>query len=183
MAAAKRKRRRARRPSPAPPSAAQDFAGRLRESWVVAGQRPSASGSRPVRRGSARAARERPRPLWGAFPLSEVVMLAGVVAIVVGLTRGSDGWHALVAGVVLCALAAVELAVREHFGGFRSHAALLAGLPTVGIHAGLAVPIGGPPLADILTLVADVAAFAFLVFLLREEFGRAQARARSRVRS
>ena len=94
----------------------------------------------------------------------------------IGLAGGSGGWPILVAGIVLCALAGLELAFREHVAGYRSHTLLLAGVPTVAVHAVLAVTIGGPPVADVLTLVVDVAVFALLVSVLRRVYHSSRAR-------
>ena len=149
----------------------QDFFTRVRESWTAVDRVPPAT--RSVR---PRVASERPAAPWGTFPLSELAMLAGIVVAGIGLAGGSGGWPILVAGIVLCALAGLELAFREHVAGYRSHTLLLAGVPTVAVHAVLAVTIGGPPVADVLTLVVDVAVFALLVSVLRRVYHSSRAR-------
>ena len=54
-------------------------------------------------------------------------MLVGLVMLVVGLfVRGPQGAALLGTGLALGALAGLELSIREHFGGYRSHTALLA---------------------------------------------------------
>jgi len=155
----------------------QDFFGRVRESWTAVGRLPAAP---PARRGPPGVTVERPAAPWRAFPLSELAMLAGIVAAAIGLAGGSGGWPILVAGLALCAVGGLELAFREHFAGYRSHTLLLAGVPTVAVHAALAVSIGGPPVADVLTLVVDVAVFALLFTAFRAAYRRAEAQAEAR---
>jgi hypothetical protein len=71
---------------------------------------------------------ERPQPLWGSFPLSEIVIAIGLVMLIVGLfLPPSNGKIVVAVGLVLASLAGLEVAVREHFTGFRSHTSLLAG--------------------------------------------------------
>src|SRR5206468_10072891 len=158
----------------------QDFFARVRESWTAVGRMPPEPRDVAARSVRPRVAVERPAARWGALPLSELAMLAGIVAAGIGLAGGSGGWPILVAGIALCAVAGLELAFREHFAGYRSHTLLLAGVPTVAVHAALAVSIGGPPVADLLTLGADVAVFALLFTAFRAAYRsrRAQAEAR-----
>ena len=68
---------------------------------------------------------ERPPAPWGSFPLAELTILAGIVVLVVGVFGG--GPTAIGIGVVLAGLGGMEVAVREHMAGFRSHTTLLAG--------------------------------------------------------
>ena len=68
---------------------------------------------------------ERPPAPWGSFPLAELVILAGIVMLVVGLFGG--GPTAIGIGVGLAGLGGMEVAIREHLAGFRSHTTLLAG--------------------------------------------------------
>ena len=80
-----------------------------------------------------RARPERPRAPWHPFPLVELCVLIGLVLLVWGLIRRDDdgGRVLLVCGTVLASLGGLETALREHFGGYASHALLLAGLPAV----------------------------------------------------
>lgn len=75
---------------------------------------------------------------------------------------------ALVAAVVLGSLAGLELSIREHFGGYRSHASLLAGVVAVVALAGLS--IAGVPRVAVLPVAAALFATAF--FPLRATFKR-----------
>ena len=69
--------------------------------------------------------------------LVELSVLAGIVLLVLGLLDfGSDrGRLMLVCGMLLGSLGGLDTVLREHFSGFRSHAMVLAGLPTVALAA------------------------------------------------
>src|SRR3954447_15148914 len=72
---------------------------------------------------------DRPPAPWGSFPLVELVVLLALILIVAGfIIRGERGGTMIVGGFALGSLAGTELAVREHFVGFRSHTTLLAGV-------------------------------------------------------
>jgi hypothetical protein len=110
---------------------------------------------------------ERPRGLFGPVPVSEIAILAGLVAAVVGFV--SQSTVPLVTGLLICALGTMEVVGREHFTGYRSHAALLAGIPAVGIEAGVVYAFGDP--SDRLWLLAIIVpVFALLFFALRRRF-------------
>jgi uncharacterized integral membrane protein len=117
------------------------------------------------KRGSAE---ERPPAPWGDFPLAELTILAGIVMLVIGVV----GKHptALGVGVVLASLGGLEVAVREHFAGYRSHTTLLAGTLFVLVVGGLFYLAG-----LILAICLGIGAAAFLAaFLaLRRAFQKA----------
>ena len=70
---------------------------------------------------------DRPPAPWGSFPLVELVVLLALILIVVGfVVRGQRGGTMIVGGLALGSLAGIELSIREHFAGFRSHTTLLA---------------------------------------------------------
>jgi lysylphosphatidylglycerol synthetase-like protein (DUF2156 family) len=79
--------------------------------------------AKPVRRVGA--PDERPPAPWGSFPLAELVILAGIVCLVIGVIGGQT--KVLGVGVALAGLGGMEVAIREHFAGYRSHSTLLAG--------------------------------------------------------
>jgi hypothetical protein len=122
--------------------------------------------SRP-RRAEAPAPRSRredaPAPPWGAFPLVELCALAAIVLGLWGLVRGGRGGAVLLsAAALLGSVAGLEVAIREHLGGFRSHTLVLAGTLTV---ATLAVLFfAHVERATLLPLGAAVFAGAFLAF-------------------
>src|SRR3954467_3699667 len=75
---------------------------------------------------------EAPKAPWSPFPLVELCILFGLVLVVWGFVGGGDRRGALLGcGFALVSLAALELSLREHFSGFRSHSTLLAGSAAV----------------------------------------------------
>lgn len=93
---------------------------------------PAASAPAPPRAPRHRARTdEAPKPIWAPFPLVELAILLGLVFIVAGLIWGGpQGRTLLGCGVGVVCLASLELAIREHVTGYRSHSALLALIPT-----------------------------------------------------
>jgi len=70
------------------------------------------------------------------LPLAEAAILAGVVCLAIGWARGADRSPWLVGvGFALVSFAALEVSVREHLAGYRSHSALLAGALAVAVGA------------------------------------------------
>jgi len=69
---------------------------------------------------------EPPKGPWGSFPLTELTVLAGLILLVLGLITGS--MTQLVIGLLLGSAGGLELSIREHFAGYRSHTTLLAGV-------------------------------------------------------
>ncbi|MFL5833510.1 MAG: hypothetical protein ACJ76B_05980 [Solirubrobacterales bacterium] len=110
---------------------------------------------------------ERPPAPWGSVPLAELVILAGIVSLAIGLFGGSP--TAIGVGVALAGLGGLEVAVREHFAGYRSHTSLLAGAAFV-LTTGLVFYAAGQILAVALAIGAVVGAIAF--FLARRAFQR-----------
>ena len=117
-----------------------------------------------------RAAGERPRAPWGSFPLSELVILLGIVLILWGAARGSGGSEMLAAGLVIASLGGGELALREHMAGYRSHSSLLAGVAA--FVAVTVVALGLGPVQVWVLLVLGVAIFAATFYAMRELFKR-----------
>jgi hypothetical protein len=71
---------------------------------------------------------ERPPAPWGSFPLVEVAVLVALGMLIAGLVvKGDRGTALLVCGLGIGSLAGLELSIREHFAGYRSHTILLAG--------------------------------------------------------
>jgi hypothetical protein len=111
---------------------------------------------------------ERPPAPWGSFPLAELTVLAGIVMLVIGIFGGRP--TAIGVGVVLAGLGGLEVAVREHFAGYRSHTTLLAGTLFV-LVVGALFYFAGLILA--ICLGVGAAAFAAAFFALRRVFQRA----------
>lgn len=69
---------------------------------------------------------EEPPAPWGSFPLMELSVLAGLILIVIGAI--TSNLTQLGIGLALGSLGGLELSIREHFAGYRSHTTLLAGV-------------------------------------------------------
>ena len=109
---------------------------------------------------------ERPPAPWGSFPLVEIVVLVALAMLVAALiVDGTRSTVLLVTGLALGSLAGLELSIREHFAGYRSHTALLAGAAGVAVLALLfyAVPDLLPPAARVAVGLAVAAAAAFVL--------------------
>jgi hypothetical protein len=112
----------------------------------------------------------RPPAPWGDFPLSELIILLGLVLILWGAARGSGGEEMLVAGLVIASLGGGELALREHLAGYRSHSSLLAGVAAFVAVSVVALGLG--PVKVWLLVVLGVAVFAGTFYGMRELFKR-----------
>jgi hypothetical protein len=131
-------------------------------------ERDAARRERPPRR---RPASERPQAAWGSFPLSELVILAGIAVMVWGFLSGQEkGDERVAAGLLIASLGGGELALREHLAGFRSHSALLAGVATFAVVTVVAVGFG--PVKLWVLLLAGAAVFGGAFYAMRELFKR-----------
>jgi hypothetical protein len=116
-------------------------------------------------------ASERPPPPWGSFPLSELVILIGIVVMVWGFLSGRDrAEQRVAAGLVLASLGGGELALREHLAGYRSHSALLAGVAAFAVVTAVALTLG--PVKVWVLLLAGAAVFGGAFYAMRELFKR-----------
>ncbi|MBX5442354.1 MAG: hypothetical protein IRZ32_12620 [Solirubrobacteraceae bacterium] len=111
-------RRRKRRKRPTAPAATA----------VCERPAPEPAAPRAQPRASRRARLEdAPKAPWSPFPLIELTILAGIVLLVLGLAGvAADRVAFSVCGFALVAVASLELSLREHFAGYRSHSTLLA---------------------------------------------------------
>jgi hypothetical protein len=125
----------------------------------------------PAPRRATPAGPERPKALWHPVPVTEVAILLGTLAMLIGFTQGKDGVVPMAVGFGIVVLAVGELSVREHFTGFRSHALLLALLPVVVLEGLLYafVGISGP-----LLLAIAVPTFISLAFIFRARYREAR---------
>jgi uncharacterized integral membrane protein len=110
----------------------------------------------------------RPPAPWGSFPLAELTILAGLILLVVGFFGG--GPRVLAVGVVLAGLGGLEVSIREHFAGYRSHTTLLAAGVFVVTISVLGFILRLPPA---LCLGIGAVAFALAFLGLRRAFQRA----------
>lgn len=137
----------------------------------AASARPEASPARPSRPLDRRARLdEAPKAPWSPFPLVELTVLIGIVLIVLGFVSHSSHRRAtlIVLGLALATLSGLELSIREHFAGYRSHSTLLAGACALVV----AIPLFffGVPRDAVLVAAAGVFGLAF--YLLRNAFAR-----------
>jgi hypothetical protein len=158
-------------PAPASSRAARDDVRRRRAD----------SGERSAPRGRGRKSSPRPEAPWGSFPLTELVVLLAVALGIAGLVVGLEearGRIMLLAAVALGSLGGLELAIRDHFAGYRSHTTLLAGAAAALAVVALSVALTliGPALAVEIVLLADLAlgalVFTLTFFRLRRLFQR-----------
>jgi hypothetical protein len=122
--------------------------------------------SRPAKRVTA--PDERPPAPWGKAPLAELVILAGIVSLAIGVIGGHP--TAIGLGVALAGLGGLEVAIREHFAGYRSHTTMLAGFAFV-VTTALVFYVVGTILA--VALGAGALVFAIVFYLARRAFQRA----------
>jgi hypothetical protein len=124
MATKRQRRKRRRRPSGAQPA----------QPTPSPGAPDDARRARPARR---RAANEPPSAPWGDFPLSEIVVLVGILLLIAGFfVAPPQGFVMIAVGLALGSLAGLELSIREHLAGYRSHTLLLSaavGIPLFGV--------------------------------------------------
>jgi len=120
----------------------------------------------PAKRVSS--ADERPSAPWGNAPLAELVIFAGIVALAIGVIGGHP--TAIGVGVALAGLGGLEVAIREHFAGYRSHTTMLAGAAVV-LTTGLLFYAADQILA--VALAIGAVAFLIVFFLARRAFQRA----------
>ena len=168
-----------------PGTAAAQVASGPRVSPKVA-PRPADSGSRrqqrearerQAARESALASRslgtygERPKSIFDPIPVSELAILLGLVAVIVGVIN--QGGPALTVGAIVCGLGVLEFTGREHFSGYRSHATLLAAFPAVIVEVLIALFVGVPTKRQLL-LLPVIPIFAFSFWLLHRSFKSAR---------
>jgi hypothetical protein len=131
---------------------------------------PTATAARRNRRDAA------PEPPWGSFPLVELCALSGIVLGVWGLLAHNA---ILITGAAfLGSVAGLEVAIREHFGGYRSHTAVLSGTITVATLALLL--LGGVSRTALLTIAPLMLIAGFVGF--RQLFKRRSGGVGMRVR-
>jgi hypothetical protein len=155
-------------------SRAERDAARARRA-EAARKRSAAAGAsrRPARRRGRPTIDERPEAPWGKFPLVELVVLLALIVLplsfVVGGTRGNV---MLTAALALGSLAGLELSIREHFSGYRSHTTLLAGACAFASMAVVFFAGGRGDLSRALMIPVGGLVFMGAFWLLREAFKR-----------
>lgn len=157
-----KKRRRRRRAGPPRPAAGEAVRADQTEKEVDRAERASSSSRRHDPGGT------RPEAPWGGFPLAELLVFAGIIFMVWGAIGNRPVTIAV--GLGLASLGGLELSIREHFGGYRSHTLLLAGV------AGVATVAATSYLTSLVLGIAlsiGAAVFGAAFFALRRAFRRA----------
>jgi len=86
------------------------------------------------------------------------------------IVGGNQGVVMFAAGLALGSLAGLEVSIREHFAGYRSHSSLLAGALAVLAITAIALAAGKVLLP--LLLAAGLAVFGISFWVFREAFKR-----------
>jgi hypothetical protein len=114
---------------------------------------------------------ERPPAPWHPFPLSELLILIGAIGAIVWLVRRGSGTPLLIAGLAAVAIGTVEVTLREHLSGYRSHTIVLSVLPVVVLDSAVALLVAPFTTALKLGLLAvNAAIVVFLYRVLRARF-------------
>ena len=117
-----------------------------------------------------------PKAPWSPFPLTELIVLLAMALIVGGvLTDGGRRGALLGCGFALVSLAGLELAIREHFTGYRSHSVLLAlacAMFAAALLYALAAVIFGAVI-PLIPVAVGVVVFVPALIALRNAFKRA----------
>src|SRR3954464_13352861 len=153
--------------------AERDEARRRRAEAMARGDAPSGRAAR--RRAAGKTSFEdRPPAPWGSFPLVEIVVLIALILLVGSFfVDSSRRGPMLLGGLAIGSLAGLEVSIREHFGGFRSHRALLAGaVAAAAITVTYFVTKGGGQSAAIIPVVVGGIAFMAAFWLFRQAFSR-----------
>jgi hypothetical protein len=161
-------------PSRSGSSRAERDAARARRAEAARKRSVAARSSpRQARRRGRPTIDERPAPPWGKFPLVELVVLLALIMLplsfVIGGTRGNV---MLTAALALGSLAGLELSIREHFSGYRSHTTLLAGACAFASMALVFFAGGRGDLSRALMIPVGGLVFLGAFWVLREAFKR-----------
>ncbi|HEX4436304.1 MAG TPA: hypothetical protein VH061_05860 [Solirubrobacteraceae bacterium] len=119
---------------------------------------------------------ERPEAPWHPWPFSELLILVGAIATIIGFTTHSTS--ALFAGIGSVVIGTLEFTIREHLSGYRSHGSLIAGVPTALVHGAIAFGLyqaGAPRVTWVLVpVVIDVPLYWVLFKYLKARFDDAR---------
>jgi hypothetical protein len=113
--------------------------------------------------------RPRPPAPWGSFPLTEIVVLLAIICLVSAFFFHGDRSRTLLAGgAALGSLGGLELTIREHFAGYKSHTTMLATAAAIVTVVVLVLVVH--PILIWIPLLVGVAVFSASFYLLREAF-------------
>jgi len=123
---------------------------------------------------------QRPAALWGSFPLTEIVILIGVVLLVIGFfIPPPQGFVMIAVGLGLASLAGLELSIREHFAAYRSHTLILSSAIGVPVFGALFI---ATKLNPAVCVAAGMLAFGGAAYLFASAFRRRSGGALYRLR-
>jgi|SRR5215212_8238188 len=138
---------------------------------------PAPAPSAPLPTAARRSRRDAaPEPPWGSFPLVELCALAGIALGIWGFAAHNG--VLLTGAAFLGSVAGLEVALREHLGGFRSHSLVLTGTVTVATLALLL--LGGVARGTVLIVGPVLLLVGFVAF--RQLFKRRSGGVGTRVR-
>jgi hypothetical protein len=141
---------------------------------------PTPAPARPAAAKPRRGPDDRPSPPWGTFPLTEIVILIGVILLIAGFfTPPPQGFVMIAVGLGLASLAGLELSIREHFAAYRSHTLLLSSAIGVPVFGALFV---ATKLSPAVCVAAGLVSFAGAAWLFASAFRRRSGGALYRVR-
>jgi hypothetical protein len=126
--------------------------------------------------GELKAVGDRPQAPWHPLPLSELLILVGSIGALVAWLRGIESNGVLLgAGIGAVVIGTIEVTLREHLGGFRSHTLMLSVLPAIVFHSAvvlvvLAVDDRAPSWLNVALLPVDVALVVVGFKLLRARY-------------
>jgi hypothetical protein len=130
----------------------------------------AADDAQRARAARRRAGDDRPLAPWGSFPLSEIAVFVGLLLLIAGFfIPPPQGFVMIAVGLGLGSLAGLELSVREHYAGYRSHTLVLA--------AAVGVPVFGAlflatKLSPAICVAAGLVAFGGAAWLFASAFSR-----------
>ncbi len=119
---------------------------------------------------------ERPQAPWHPLPLSELLIFVGILGAVIAWFRGIDSNGPLLAASIgAVVIGTVEVSLREHLSGFRSHTLMLAVIPAVVLHSAVVLLVlaangHAPRWLNLLLLPVDVAVVVVCFRLLRARY-------------
>ncbi len=166
----RRGRSRKRRPSA---QAAREASHRVAAAAPAAG-RQSQRAARAL--GDLKAAGERPQAPWHPLPLSELLIFVGAIGAVLAFVKGPESNGALLgASIGAVAIGTVEVTLREHLSGFRSHTIMLCALPAIVFHSAVVLAVlalagRAPAWLSVALLPIDVAVVVVCFKLLRARY-------------
>jgi len=101
--------------------------------------------------------------------------MVGAIGVVIGLYRGiSHGVAPLSAGIVAVLIGTLEVTLREHLSGYRSHTLILTLLPLVVFHSSMVLIVASltkvPKWLNVGLLLVDAALGTLIFKLLRARY-------------